>query len=281
LEQKDGVDKILPQHIGGEKEGRFCTAFLVLQQSSAKIFSLLEEEGEYEFKPLYNFSLENEYHSYGEIWNRDIIFQWEDREVIDVMQKKMKAYVRRFTLGEKYTLEQIDRLVEEGEWTDDREDPPECKCKNQPKNEEQLNQLDLTIISCAKCNSPYRLSIGGTSQTLYRTSFELDWIEGDWGKGCKPIERDCLRFYEVESDGETTTADATLHGLTRESQIEYPNFGYYRGDHQKGLLIGNPEIGSEGEIVGYLLWNQPGQVDRPCLQQVYVRPKYRDEEYGG
>lgn len=279
LESEDSVDTIVPKHFGGE-ERRFCLSFLLISGSLAKLFALTGDSDNLCFEPVYEFSLQNDYNSYGELWNSHVLFRWEDRIEADKAQKTANLYARRFTLGEEIPEEKIPELVQVGSWGEKQKEVPECQCDNQSTIRKEVSQLALTVDICENCKRPYRLITEDSSATLYRTSMELGWIEGDWGAGTEPLTQGGLRFYEVKGNDTPTSADATLHGLTRESQLEFPNFGYYRGDQQSGLLIGDPEIGKEGEIVGYLHWNQPGTIDRPCLQQVYLRPDYRGQNYG-
>lgn len=280
LESKDVVDFVVPNHIGTEEQGRVCLSFFLVAGETAKAFALNGDQGSYSFEPVYEFTCENEVDSYGEIWNRHALFRWEDRIEAERAKKTANLYARRFTLGEKIPEDEIQELVEEGMWSEERRQPPECVCDQHSTRQKEVSSLNLTVDVCANCERPYRLILDEGSASLYRSALELDWVEGTFGSGTSPIEKDDLRFYKVDHNEEPKAIDATLHGLTRESHIEFHNFGYYRGVEETGLLVGDPSIGKHGVVVGYLLWNQPGDISRPCLQQVYTRPSHRGNGYG-
>ena len=59
LESMDGVDLVIPRHMGGDQSGRFCLAFMVISKRSAKVFSLTGKSENFKHELVYEFTLEN------------------------------------------------------------------------------------------------------------------------------------------------------------------------------------------------------------------------------
>lgn len=277
IASKSNVQKVIPQHMGGGEKGRFCISFFVVLENSVNVFSLTEGDAGLGFEKVYSFPLQSDVDLSGEVWDAYAVFQWEDRVEADKAKKTSNLYARQFTLGEKVPESRIPDIVENASWGEEKEKLPECDCHQQPTTEKQIDQLGLTVGVCSNCQRAYRLQLPQGSASTYESSLDFEWLDGPFAPGTTPYADENLRFYEASPGSETVGADATLHGLSRESHAEFPNFGFYPGEGSSGLLIGDQEI---ERVVGYLMWNRPREVERPCLQQLYVRPNYRGEGYG-